>query len=525
MGGPGQTSFCFIAHWCYHINRLAEVDPYTTNMEKILIIDDNNDICLLLERYLGKQGYKTASVLRGEDGLALIRRESFDLVICDFKLPDIDGLEMLRRIKVLNPATAVIIITGYSDVRVAVQAVRYGAHDYVTKPLYTDEILYTIKAALDKREQTLPQPANSRTATAAESKADSTTAKANGRAKNSGITANGKRFIFGKSKAADQLQKHIDLIAPTNMSVIITGETGTGKEFVANAIHLKSKRADKPFVAIDCGALSKELSGSELFGHVKGAFTGAMSDKAGSFEYANGGTLFLDEIGNLSYDNQIKLLRVLQERKIRRVGSNTDTPVDVRIICATNEELRETVRQGRFREDIFHRIDEFRIELTPLRERRSDIMIFAEHFLELANQQLEKNVLGFSDETRDKLRDYYWHGNLRELQNVVKRSVLLTPGDYVPVEVLPNEIIHPTYLSPEPANGGDSPFGDPLRGVMPVIQQPGGANLKTVSENAERMAILKVLEKTGYNKTKAAEVLNIDRKTLYNKLKAYDINL
>ena len=486
-------------------------------MERILIIDDNSDICLLLERFLSKQGYKTASVLKGEDGLAMLRKETFGLVICDFKLPDIDGLEMLRRIKVLNPTTAVIIITGYSDVRIAVQAVKYGAYDYVTKPLYPDEILYTIKGAFERRAQAIAQPTPATTngsATAAQ--------KSSGRSAKSSLTSQGKRFIFGKSRAAEQLQKHIDLIAPTNMSVIITGETGTGKEFVANAIHLRSKRAEKPFVAIDCGALSKELAGSELFGHVKGAFTGALADKAGSFEYANGGTLFLDEIGNLSYDNQIKLLRVLQERKIRRVGSNQDVSVDVRIICATNEDLRDAVRQGRFREDIFHRLDEFRIELVPLRERRADIMMFAEHFLELANDQLEKDVRGFDDEAREKLKEYYWHGNLRELQNVVKRAVLLTQGDYVQADTLPHEIVHPTYLSPE--EGHTQVFADSLRPGTAVIAQTGG-NLKSVSENAERAAILKVLEKTGYNKTKAAEVLNIDRKTLYNKLKAYDIHL
>lgn len=490
-------------------------------MERILIIDDNSDICLLLERFLSKQGYKTASVLKGEDGLAMLRKETFGLVICDFKLPDIDGLEMLRRIKVLNPTTAVIIITGYSDVRIAVQAVKYGAYDYVTKPLYPDEILYTIKGAFDRRAQSMTQPA---AASGNHGLAATTTQKTAGRpAKSSSLTSNGKRFIFGKSRAAEQLQKHIDLIAPTNMSVIITGETGTGKEFVANAIHLKSKRADKPFVAIDCGALSKELAGSELFGHIKGAFTGALADKAGSFEYANGGTLFLDEIGNLSYDNQIKLLRVLQERKIRRIGSNQDVSVDVRIICATNEDLRDAVRQGRFREDIFHRIDEFRIELVPLRERRPDIMIFADHFLELANDQLEKDVRGFDDDAREKLKEYYWHGNLRELQNVVKRAVLLTQGDYVQVEALPHEIVHPTYLSPEDS-GGAQVFTDSIRPGTTIIAQAAG-NLKSVSENAERAAILKVLEKTGYNKTKAAEVLNIDRKTLYNKLKAYDIHL
>lgn len=489
-------------------------------MEKILIIDDNNDICLLLERFLSKQGYKTASVQRGDDGLSLLRKEVFELVICDFKLPDIDGLEMLRRIKVMHPTTAVIIITGYSDVRMAVQTVKHGAYDYVTKPLYPDEILYTIKAALERRNQSLSQSkGTSNTVTSAKAvSGKSAPVKVM-------LAPNGKRFIFGKSRAAEQLQEHIDLIAPTDMSVIITGETGTGKEFVANAIHLKSKRADKPFVAIDCGALGKELAGSELFGHVKGSFTGAMSDKAGSFEFANGGTIFLDEIGNLSYDNQIKLLRVLQERKIRRIGSNQDIPVDVRIIVATNEDLREAVRQGKFREDIYHRIAEFEMHLSPLRERKADIMIFAEHFLEAANQQLDKDILGFDEEVKEKLKNYYWHGNLRELQNVVKRSVLLTKGDYVEADVLPQEIITPHYLAPDGAATNNVQINyDPARPGVPVFSQ-SAANLKSVSENAERAAILKVLEKTGYNKTKAAEVLNIDRKTLYNKLKAYDIHL
>ncbi|KAA9349138.1 sigma-54-dependent transcriptional regulator [Larkinella humicola] len=482
-------------------------------MERILIVDDNTDICLLLERFLSKQGYKTASVQRGDDGLALLRKEPFELVICDFKLPDVDGLEMLRRIKILDPSTAVIIITGYSDVRMAVQTVKHGAYDYVTKPLYPDEILYTIKSALERRNQkTDVRSLSGSFSDDGEDAPETSPVKPVARAaKSATMVSGGKRFIFGKSRSAEMLQKHIDLIAPTNMSVIITGETGTGKEFVANAIHQKSKRAGKPFVAIDCGALSKELAGSELFGHTKGAFTGAMSDKMGSFEYANGGTLFLDEIGNLSYENQIKLLRVLQERKIRRIGSNTDIVVDVRILVATNEDLREAVRQGRFREDIFHRLDEFRIELAPLRDRKADILLFAEHFLEIANDQLEKNVLGFDDEVKDRLKDYYWHGNLREIQNVVKRAVLLSQGDFITLDCLPYEIISPTYVMEE--NGSAVSTAAPAN------------NLKSVSENAERAAIIKVLEKTGYNKTKAAEVLNIDRKTLYNKLKAYDIHL
>ena len=482
-------------------------------MERILIVDDNTDICLLLERFLSKQGYKTASVQRGDDALTLLRKDPFELVICDFKLPDVDGLEMLRRIKIFDPTTAVIIITGYSDVRMAVQTVKHGAYDYVTKPLYPDEILYTIKSALERRSQkTDVRSISGSSSHDLEDAPEISPVKPPARVDKAAIlVSGGKRFIFGKSRAAEMLQKHIDLIAPTNMSVIITGETGTGKEFVANAIHQKSKRAGKPFVAIDCGALSKELAGSELFGHTKGAFTGAMSDKMGSFEYANGGTLFLDEIGNLSYENQIKLLRVLQERKIRRIGSNTDIVVDVRILVATNEDLREAVRQGRFREDIFHRLDEFRIELAPLRERKVDILLFAEHFLEIANDQLEKNVLGFDDEVKDKLKDYYWHGNLREIQNVVKRAVLLSQGDFITLDCLPYEIISPTYMMEE--------NGSAVSTVAPAN------NLKSVSENAERAAIIKVLEKTGYNKTKAAEVLNIDRKTLYNKLKAYDIHL
>jgi len=485
-------------------------------MEKILIIDDNNDICLLLERFLGKQGYHTASAQRGEDGLVLLRKESFELVICDFKLPDLDGLEMLRRIKIMHPTTAVVIITGYSDVRMAVQTVKHGAYDYVTKPLYPEEILHTVKNAIERRNQSVNPPSQTPAAVSSP-KTNSSRAK-------SSYSSDGKQFIFGKSRFAEQLQKHVDLIAPTDMSVIITGETGTGKEFVASAIHLRSKRADKPFVAIDCGALSKDLAGSELFGHVKGAFTGAVSDKAGSFEFANGGTLFLDEIGNLSYDNQIKLLRVLQERKIRRIGSNQDIPVNVRIIVATNEDLREAVRQGRFREDIYHRINEFEIHLSALRERKADIMIFADHFLDLANAQLEKDIAGFNDEARDKLKEYYWHGNLRELQNVVKRSVLLTSGEYIEADVLPQEIINPQYLMPDDTLASVQVSYDPARPGIPVMSQ-SAANLKSVSENAERVAILKVLEKTGYNKTKAAEVLNIDRKTLYNKLKAYDIHL
>ncbi len=461
-------------------------------MERILIIDDDNDICLLLTKFLKKKGYEASFVNTGEEGLKELKRNQTDLVLCDYRLPDENGLDLLQKIKIVSPETAVVMITGYSDVRVAVQTLKHGAYEYVTKPLYPDEILVTIKDAI----------------TAQKEKAEQRSQPA---AKKSSSGLSRKRFITGKSNQSEIVQKHIDLIAPTDMSVIITGETGTGKEFVANEIHNKSKRKEYPFVAIDCGALPKELAGSELFGHMKGAFTGALADKKGSFELADGGTLFLDEIGNLSYDNQIKLLRVLQERKIKRLGGVKDIPIDVRVITATNEDLKESVREGKFREDIYHRLNEFKIELSPLRERKPDIIVFAEHFLKLANDQLGKNISGFEKEVVKKFKEYYWHGNLRELQNVVKRSVLLCQKDEIHMECLPAEIISPDYI---PASL--KPKSESSQDVT---------NLKSVSENAERNAIISVLEKTGYNKTKAAEVLNIDRKTLYNKLKAYEINI
>ncbi|ELR69268.1 rteB, two-component system response regulator [Fulvivirga imtechensis AK7] len=462
-------------------------------MEKILIIDDDNDICLLLNKFLTKNNYEVEYVNTGEEGIRLLKKTSFDLVISDYRLPDEDGISILRKIKIINPDTAVIIITGYSDVRIAVQTLKHGAYDYVTKPLYPDEILVTVKEAIKQQKEQKHQAEHARNNNNRKAKVQP------------------KTYVSGKSSQSEIVQKHIDLIAPTDMSVIITGETGTGKEFVANAIHNKSRRRDQPFIAIDCGALPKELAGSELFGHIKGAFTGALADKQGSFELANGGTLFLDEIGNLTYENQIKLLRVLQERKIKRLGGVRDIDIDVRVIAATNEDLKETVRNGKFREDLYHRLNEFKIELSPLRERKTDILIFAEHFLALANNQLGKEIEGFENDVEEKLKNYYWHGNLRELQNVVKRAVLLCQNDRVNLECLPSEIISPDYLS---------------SALAPTdTQVTDVTNLKSVSENAERSAIISVLEKTGYNKTKAAEVLNIDRKTLYNKLKAYDINI
>ena len=462
-------------------------------MLRLLIIDDDKDICLVLSKFLTKNNYEVDVVHRGDEGLKLLRTHDYTLILCDYRLPDFTGVEMLRKIKLLQPTVAVIIITGYSDVRTAVETFRYGANDYVTKPLYPDELLITIKETIAKNNKR----------NLAEANVDGTP-----EVKKSKSNAQPLNFIVGKSVQSQTVQRYIELIAPSDMSVIINGETGTGKEFVAQSIHRFSKRADYPFVAIDCGALPKELAGSELFGHIKGAFTGAVSDKQGSFEVANGGTIFLDEIGNLTYENQIKLLRVIQERRIKRIGATKDIPIDVRIIAATNEDLTKSVKEGRFREDLYHRLNEFKIQLSPLRERKEDILIFASYFLEKANQSLHKNVKSFSPEVLTQITNYFWYGNLRELNNVVRRAVLLTMGDEVQPDSLPQEIIqaHSSLILP----------GD-------MIDENIGL-LKSIAGSAERQAIIDVLEKVNYNKSKAAELLKIDRKTLYNKLKLYNIH-
>lgn len=457
-------------------------------MKNILIIDDEQDICLLLEKFLSKKGYQTHSETSGEEGIKWLKKNNADLVICDFKLPDYNGIDILQKIKIIDPQTQVIIITGYSDVKIAVEALKKGAFEYVTKPLFPDEILTTVKNALES--------------------AQTTNGESSGQQKKS--KPGGIQFITGSSKQSHTVKKHIELIAPTDMSVIILGETGTGKEYVARSIHHKSKRADKKFVAVDCGAIPKDLAGSELFGHLKGAFTGAISDKKGCFELANGGTLFLDEIGNLTYENQVKLLRVLQERVVKPVGGNKEIPVDVRVIVATNENLKDSIEEGGFREDIYHRLNEFKIELSPLRERPDDIVDFTKYFLQSANEQLEKSVEGFTKEALFILKSYAWHGNLRELKNVIKRAVLLCQSDQIEAEHLPPE------LSDQQISASHASIDVSFNKGIPM-------SLKAVVEAAEKSAILEMLKHTRNNKTETARLLDVDRKTLYNKLKAYNI--
>lgn len=465
-------------------------------MEKILVVDDDPDITLLLERFLTKHNYEVTFTSSGKDALRKIQHDTFQLALVDFRLPDLDGMELLSFAKKIDPNLQIIIITGYSDVKVAINCIKAGAFDYVTKPLHHEEILHLVKKALAaKTDDSNPKQASA--------------PKQAQKAKRAQKAAPPK-YIAGESESAQQISNLINLVAPTNMSVIITGETGTGKEIAARRIHEGSKRANETFVAIDCGALPKNLAGSELFGHKKGSFTGALQDKKGSFEMANGGTLFLDEVGNLSYENQVKLLRVLQERTIRRIGDNKDIKIDVRILAATNENLTEMVASGDFREDLYHRLCEFRIDLLPLRLRKKDILLFANYFLDKSMDELDKEVSGFSDEVQNCLQNYYWHGNLRELKNVVKRSLLLSTTSFIGLNALPPEISHAQLPTENTA-------------AAPVFtgQQK---TLKEVVAEAERIAIQQTLEQTNFNKTKTAQLLEVDRKTLYNKMNAYGIS-
>lgn len=485
-------------------------------MSKILVIDDDNDMCLLLNRFLTKHGYNVSSVSSGQAAIAWMKKDAPDLVLCDFKLDDMNGAAVLRKVKETHADAKVIIITGYSDVKDAVEVMKLGAYDYVTKPLFPDEILLTIKKALNAPNTPQQQYEQEPSTNAAPKSTVSTRAVSN----KMGTSISGNEtYIMGDSGEFANIIKQIELVAPTNYSIILYGESGSGKEAIAQQIHQKSKRSRKPFVAIDCGALSKELAGSELFGHEKGAFTGALNQKTGSLELANEGTIFLDEIGNLSYDIQVSLLRVVQERKIRRVGGTKDIDLDVRIIVASNERLWDAAKKGKFREDLYHRFNEFSIEVPPLRERREDIMLFANHFLRLTNEELGKDVTEFSSEVEDIFNNYVWHGNLRELKNVVKRSTLLTDGKVVEVKSLPFEISNFSRLQFDtPAAKTESKKENAAAALADV---PFENKLKSANLDAEYDVILDALKQANFNKSKAAKLLNIDRKTLYNKMKQF----
>jgi len=470
----------------------------------VLIIDDDPTFCLMLKSFLSKKDFATETAFSGAEAINQVKNNNFDIVLSDFRLPDTDGLELLENIREIKPGTPVIIMTSYADIRIAVKAMKIGAYEYVTKPVNPDEILLTIKNALnrDKDNLVVSLPPSQHTGKIEQPTGKKSTLK------------NGFEYVEGNSDTANRIMQYIDVVAPTNLSVIINGESGTGKEYVAKMIHQKSNRSHKPFVSIDCGALSKELAASELFGHIKGSFTGAISDKTGQFVFADGGTIFLDEIGNLTYEIQVQLLRAIQERRIRKIGSNQDVEIDVRIIVATNEDLMEAVKKGNFREDLYHRLNEFTIVVPSLRDRGTDIDIFAGHFLNLANTELSKSVDDFDEEVKTIFRKYSWPGNLREMRNVVRRAVLLTSGNLVKKETLPHEIV---FEKREEANVNNNIHSTPQNNV----EQP--SDLKSLAEKTERELIINTLVKVNYNKSKAATLLKIDRKTLYNKMKLYKI--
>ena len=439
-------------------------------MLSILIVEDDITFSLMLTTWLGKKGFVVISSSSVSDAKRRLGEEAFDLVISDLRLPDSDGIDLLKWLKNTHPSLPLIMMTSYAEIQTAVQAMKLGAADYIAKPLNPDELLGKIKELVYVEEKA---PARVPVSSAPD------------------------LYIEGQSQAARQLYEHVRLVAPTDMSVLVTGASGTGKEYIARRIHEQSNRSKAPFVAVDCGAIPKELAASEFFGHVKGSFTGAIENKTGAFVAAQGGTIFLDEIGNLTYEVQVQLLRALQERKVKPIGSNQEIAINVRLISATNENLRQAIEKGDFREDLYHRINEFTIRIPDLKERKEDLLLFANHFLDLANSELRKDIIGFDNDTMQLIQSYSWPGNLRQMKNVIKYATLLAPGRYITRKELPEELTE-------------------------TLSSHTNIQLKNVEH--ERDLIRKALQECGNNKTRAAQLLGIDRKTLYNKLKIYQLD-
>lgn len=439
-------------------------------MLSILIVEDDITFSLMLTTWLGKKGFVVRSSSSVSDAKRRLGEEAFDLVISDLRLPDSDGIDLLKWLKSTHPSLPLIMMTSYAEIQTAVQAMKLGAADYIAKPLNPDELLGKIKELVRVEEKA---PARVPVSSAPD------------------------LYIEGQSQAARQLYEHVRLVAPTDMSVLVTGASGTGKEYIARRIHEQSNRSKAPFVAVDCGAIPKELAASEFFGHVKGSFTGAIENKTGAFVAAQGGTIFLDEIGNLTYEVQVQLLRALQERKVKPIGSNQEIAINVRLISATNENLRQAIEKGDFREDLYHRINEFTIRIPDLKERKEDLLLFANHFLDLANSELQKDIIGFDNDTMQLFQSYSWPGNLRQMKNVIKYATLLATGRYITRKKLPEELTE---------------------------NLPSHTNIQLKNVEHERDLIRKALQECGNNKTRAAQLLGIDRKTLYNKLKIYQLD-
>ena len=449
-------------------------------MEKILIVEDDIAFGTMIQTWLKKKGFEVEKATSVKAAIQIYEKteSGFDLVLSDLRLPDHDGIFLLQWMRKHGMMVPFIVMTSYAEIQNVVLAMKSGATDYVAKPFHPDILL-------DKIKEAIKAPKKTQNTSTTEDKNTKVAAPA----------GDVPKYLEGESEASRKLYSFVSLVAPTPMSVLILGASGTGKEYVARRIHELSQRAGKPFFALDCGAIPKDVAASEFFGHVKGAFTGAEQDKKGAFEMANGGTLFLDEMGNLNYEVQVQLLRALQERKIRPVGSTKEIDIDIRLVCATNENLAQRVAEGNFREDLYHRVNEFTIYMPELKDRGADIFLFADLFIKHANKELNRNVEGLDSKAKERIAAYNWPGNLRELNNVMKRATLLASGKYIGVTELEQSMAH--------------------------IQPQAPTTLH--DEETELQRIEAALKAAGGNKSKAAQLLAVDRKTLYNKMKKYGI--
>ncbi|MCP2605080.1 sigma-54 dependent transcriptional regulator [Candidatus Aminicenantes bacterium AH-873-B07] len=452
-------------------------------MNKVLIVDDEKSILDLLSMVFKKEGYIIYTALSSQRALEILDEHDIDLVITDIRMPGMSGLDLLSYIKENYPGLPVIMITAYGSTREAVRALKAGALDYITKPFDIDELKIVVRNALHKRQ--LEQE--------------------NIRLRKELSKRYSFENIVGKSKKMQEIFNLIEKIAPTDATVLICGESGTGKELVAKAIHYKSLRRNSKFVSINCGALPENLLESELFGHVKGSFTGAYSDKRGLFEVANNGTVLLDEIGEMSPMTQVKLLRALQERKIRRVGGIEEIEIDVRIIAATNQNLKEKIRKGLFREDLFYRLNVINITIPPLRERKEDIPLLVDHFIEKYSKHFKKDKKRISPDVMKVFQNYHWPGNIRELENVIERAMALAQEEEITINDIPKEIIYPTTIE------------------IPVSIPDEGFNLNSHLEELSRRYIEQALIKTERNMKKAAEILGISYRSLRHYIDKYQI--
>jgi len=444
-------------------------------MKNVLIIDDVVTLGLMLKTWFLKKGFQAQTAISINDAKKNIQEQKPELIISDLRLPDGSGLDLIKWVKENYNDIVIIVMTSYADIQTAVECIRAGAYDYVEKPLNPEEVLIKLQALENSKGK----------------KASQTNSHS------SGNNSQNNEFVRGNSLEYKKVYEYVDLVAPTNLSVFIKGESGVGKEHIARLIHERSHRAGGPFVPVDCGVMSKELSASDFFGHIRGSFTGAIHDKKGHFEEANKGTLFLDEVGNLSVDTQMQLLRVLQEKKIKPVGANKEIPVDVRIVTATNEDMEKAIASGKFRSDLFHRLNEFMIQVPTLEDCQEDIVLFAHHFLQMANREMGKNVIGFDNDIMELFQSYHWSGNIRELKNAVFRLTLVTQEDIIK--------------------------SDLLRETIPDIFYQGRSNTLNPTEIQERDRIKDALKTANNNKSKAAELLEIDRKTLYKRMSLYNI--